>query len=612
VAISSVLLVATAFGLTIWRYEHAQQRGRTALDERGDRMRTEEAAKVFWHERESITEYLVAGEPGVLAEVRSLQAEFRRLTEGVADVDEIEGFALAQVRVANGRLLREFEFQRNERADIRAHDLGAHHVLIETLQPFEEAVLRPLRDLSNINLQREQAASSDAASASSQAFRVAFLGAIIALGAGLGFAIYAARLLRHVTRQTRALERTLAEREQAHQALEERESELRQAQKMEAVGRLAGGVAHDFNNILQSITGYSDLASNEVGPDQPDLRDYIDQVKAAATLATALTGKLLAFSHQQVVQPRVLDMSEVVEDLAAMLRPLLGERVELVLDLDLSGTAVEADPGQLEQIVMNLVINARDAMPAGGRVTITVGPLDLTGGTGSPPVPPGRYIKLSVSDTGTGMDEETMSRAFDPFFTTKGLGEGTGLGLATVHGIVTQSGGDMRITSAMGEGTTFNIWLPAAEAAHQATSTRSTQASPGRETVLVVEDVEVVRSLLRKILEDKGYEVITANGGAEALESVRTLIRPVDLLLTDMVMPGMGGRDLCKELHVLYPELRVIYMSGHTQDAALHHEAEAGEVDFLQKPFSVNTLIETVRRVLDRPTDGAIEIPSAA
>ncbi len=308
---------------------------------------------------------------------------------------------------------------------------------------------------------------------------------------------------------------------------------------------------------------------------------------------------MLAFSHQQVVQPRVLDLSEVVEDLAAMLRPLLGERIELVLELDMSGTAVEADPGQLEQIVMNLVINARDAMPDGGLVTIAVDTLDLTGVSG---VAPGPYIHLSVSDTGTGMDEETMSRAFDPFFTTKQLGEGTGLGLATVHGIVTQSGGDMQVTSAVGEGTTFNLYLPAAEAAHQPTSKPTTQASPGRETVLVVEDMEVVRSLVRKILERKGYEVVTANSGADALASVSALTRPVDLVLTDMVMPGMSGRDLCQELHVLYPELRVIYMSGHTQDAALHHEAETGQVDFLQKPFSVDTLVETVRQVLDRPT----------
>ncbi len=608
-AISSVVLVATAFGLTIWRYEHAQQSRKTALSERGDRLRAEEAAKVFWQGREAINEYLITGEPDVLAEIRSLQTEFRRVTERAAEEDEIQGTGLTQVRIANGALLREFEFQLVERSEKKAHAIGGHDVIIDALQPFEHAVLRPLRDLNDTNLARERAASRDAASASSQARRVAFLGALLALGAGLGFAIYAAQLLRHETRQARALKQTLAEREQAHKALEERELELRQAQKMEAVGRLAGGVAHDFNNILQSITGYSDLASSEVAPDQPDLRDYIDQVKAAATLATALTGKLLAFSHQQVVQPRVLDLSEVVEDLAAMLRPLLGERIELVLELDPSGTAVEADPGQLEQIVMNLVINARDAMPDGGRVTIAVGTLDLTGVNG---VASGPYIHLSVSDTGTGMDEETMSRAFDPFFTTKQLGEGTGLGLATVHGIVTQSGGDMQITSALGEGTTFNLYLPAAEAAHQPTSKPTTQASPGRETVLVVEDMEVVRSLVRKILERKGYEVVTANSGADALESVSALTRPVDLVLTDMVMPGMSGRDLCQELHLVYPELRVIYMSGHTQDAALHHEAETGQVDFLQKPFSVDTLVETVRQVLDRPPTDAIEIPSAA
>jgi signal transduction histidine kinase len=464
VAISSVLLVATAFGLTIWRYEHAQQGGKTALDERGDRKRTEEAAKIFWHGRKAIDEYLITGEADLLAEIRSLQTEFRRVTESVAEEDETQRVALAQVRVANGRLLREFEFQREERAaDIGVRHLGAHLEVMEALRPFEEAVLRPLRDLSDINLYREQAASKDAASASSQARRVALLGAILALGAGLGFAIYASRLLRQVTRQAGALEQTLAEREQAHEALQEREGELRQAQKMEAVGRLAGGVAHDFNNILQSITGYSDLASSEVGPDQDELRHCIDQVKGAATLATALTGKLLAVSRQQVVEPRVVEMSAMVKELAAMLRPLLGKRIELVLDLEPSGGSVEADPGQLEQVVMNLVINARDAMPDGGRVTISVATLELTELNGSPSA--GRYVQLAISDTGTGMDEETISRAFDPFFTTKELGAGTGLGLATVHGIVTQSGGDMQVTSALGEGTTFSIYLPASDAA---------------------------------------------------------------------------------------------------------------------------------------------------
>jgi PAS domain S-box-containing protein len=383
----------------------------------------------------------------------------------------------------------------------------------------------------------------------------------------------------------------------------ELELQLRQAQKMEAVGRLAGGVAHDFNNILLTITGYSDLASADVRPDQHELRHSIDQVKSAAALAAVLTGKLLAFSRQQVVQPRVVDMSALVEELAPMLRSLLGETVELVLDMEPSGATVEADPGQLEQVVLNLAVNARDAMPDGGQVTISVAAVEVTEPNGSPPVP-GRYVRLAFSDTGTGMDEETISFAIDPFFTTKELGEGTGLGLATVHGIVMRGGGDMQITSALGEGTTFSIYLPRTDAAHHEPSQERPQA-PGSETILLVEDLQAVREVLRKILERNGYEVITAKNGADAIESVATRARPVDLLLTDMVMPGMSGRDLSKELVALYPGLRVIYMSGYTQDAALHEEAEAGQVDFLQKPFSAATLVNTAREVLDRAENGS-------
>lgn len=382
------------------------------------------------------------------------------------------------------------------------------------------------------------------------------------------------------------------------------EQQLRNAQRMETVGRLAGGMAHEFNNILQTITGHSDLASAEVGPEQPELGRNIDQVKAAAGRAAVFTRKLLAFSRQQVVQPRVLDLSEMVEELAAMVRPLLAEGIELILDLE-TRAFLEADPGQLEQVIMNLVINARDAMPDGGQVTITVAALDVTESNGSLPVPPGRYVRLAVSDTGTGMAEATISSAFDPFFTTKEPGEGTGLGLPTVHGIVTQSGGDIQITSAPGKGTTVNIYLPGTDAAHQEpTSERRPQAAVASETVLLVEDLDAVRAVLRKILERNGYEVITASSGAEAIESVRALAKPVDLLITDMVMPGMNGHDLSKELVALYPGLRVIYMSGYTQDAALRHETETGRVDFLQKPFSAATLVDTAREVLDRPASG--------
>ena len=380
------------------------------------------------------------------------------------------------------------------------------------------------------------------------------------------------------------------------------ERQLRHAQRMETVGRLAGGVAHEFNNILQAITGYSELASAQVRPDQPELRRSIDHVKTAAALAAALTSKLLAFSRQQLVQPRVVDLSAMVEELAAMLRPLLGEMIELVLVLEPTGASVEADPGQLEQVVMNLVINARDAMPGGGQVTITVASVDVAKPNGSRPVAPGRYVQLSVSDTGTGMDEETISRAFDPFFTTKEVGEGTGLGLATVHGIVTQNGGDCEITSAPGDGTTFTTYFPRTDAkVHEQVPEGSPNGARGSETVLLVEDLDAVRGVLSKILERNGFEVISASSGAAAIESARALERPVDLLVTDIVMPGMTGHDLSRELVALYPALRVIDMSGHTQDAALQEETEAGRVEFLQKPFSAATFLETARNVLDAP-----------
>ena len=482
VAIVSVVLVAAAFGLSIWRYEEAQHHGREALADRADRLRTEEAAKVFWHERDAMNEYLLTRRPEVLTEIDSVRAEFLRLTAGLTDADPIQVRQLGRLRGANGRLLREFELRRRVRGDI-----GTQLAAIDSLHPFQEVVLLPLRALEAVDLQREQVALTRAASASGQARIVAFLAAILALGAGLGFAIYASRLVRLFTRQADALELTLAEREQAHVALQESEGLLRQSQKMEAVGLLAGGVAHDFNNVLTAITGHNDLARADVRPDQHELRDNLDQVKAAATLAGALTGQLLAFSRKQVVHPRVVEVDALVEELAAMLRPLLGARIELVLELDPSGASVEADPAQLQQVVMNLAINARDAMPDGGRVTIGVAGLELTDPRASPPRLPGSYVQIAVSDTGTGMDEETLSHAFDPFYTTKEEGKGTGLGLATVRGIVTQSGGDIQVTSEPGEGTTFSIFFPRTDTARlepvpERTRARSARhlISPGR------------------------------------------------------------------------------------------------------------------------------------
>jgi signal transduction histidine kinase/ActR/RegA family two-component response regulator len=605
VALSSVLLVAAAFAATIWRYEHSQRLGRSALAEHADRLRVEQAAKIFWHEREAINEYLITKEPAVLREIEHLRVEFLRLTEGLDRGKKVEARLVTLARTANGRLLLEFEMSRG----IGQKDTGANLRAIEALHPFEEAVLRPLRILNASGVRTGQARSSAASAASGQARVVAVLGAILALGAGLGFAAYAALLVRHVARQAGQLERTLAEREQAHAALHDRDRELRQTQKMEAVGRLAAGVAHDFNNILLAVTGYSDLALTEVEAEQHGLRSYIEQVKAAATRAATLTKQLLAFGRQQVAQPQVVDVGALLEDLTAMLRPLLGKTVELVLELEPLGASTEVDPGQLDQVVTNLVLNARDAMPNGGRVTITLATDDLIGGTnGSSRLPPGRYVRLTVADTGTGMDEETLARAFDPFFTTKELGKGTGLGLATVHGIITQSGGDIEIASAHGEGTTFTIHLPHAEAGPAEPARQSgPKAEPGSETILLVEDDNVARSLLCEILEHYGYDVVTADSGTEAIDLMTDLNRQVHLLITDIVMPGLSGRDLSDHLKTINPELRAIYMSGYTQDARLYREAEAGQIDFLQKPFSPTTLAETARKVLDRPTDAAPE-----
>jgi signal transduction histidine kinase len=460
VAILSIALVAAAFGLTFWRYEDAQQHGRAALDDRADRLETEEAANVFSQQRDAMDEYLITGQPNDLAKVASLQAEFFQRTAGLAEGEtSSQARALTRLRTANRSLLKAFARLRVHRANVDGR-LAA----LAALHPLEDAVLRPLAAFSAGDLVREQAQSRDAESASQQARLVALLGAMLALGAGLGFAVYAIRLFQQVTRQARALERTLVEREQAHAALQESESQLLKAQKMEAVGRLAGGVAHDFNNILTAITGYNDLARAEVRPDQHALRENIDQVKSAASVAGALTGQLLAFSRDQVVQTRVVEVNAIVEELAAMLRPLLGATIELVLEPDPTGATVEADPVQLQQVVMNLAINARDAMTDGGSVTISVAALDLSDTKGSLSRPPGRYVRIAVTDTGTGMDAETLARAFDPFFTTKEKGKGTGLGLATVHGIVAQGGGDIQVASEPGEGTTFSICLPRADA----------------------------------------------------------------------------------------------------------------------------------------------------
>jgi len=379
------------------------------------------------------------------------------------------------------------------------------------------------------------------------------------------------------------------------------EDRLRQSQKMEAVGKLAGGIAHDFNNLLTAITGYTDLLYLRL-PGDIGKRE-LNEIRKASDRAASLTRQLLAFSRQQVLQPKVIDVNEVVGNLSGMLARLIGEDVELVASLDREVGRVKADPFQLEQVLMNLAVNARDAMPRGGKLTIETANviLDETYTRGHPDVKPGPYVMIAVSDTGVGMDSETRSRIFEPFFTTKALGKGTGLGLSTVYGIVKQSQGHMWVYSEPGQGATFKVYLPLhAEGEEPPVVAPPARVVPrGWETILAVEDEESLLNLVAEILKDAGYNVLSAHGPKEALRVLLEHRDGIHLLLTDVVMPGMSGRILADQVTRDRPGIRVLYMSGYTDNAIVHHGVLDPGVTFLQKPFTPDALIKKVREVLD-------------
>ena len=382
------------------------------------------------------------------------------------------------------------------------------------------------------------------------------------------------------------------------------QQQLVQAQKMEAVGRLAGGIAHDFNNLLTVISSYSDLLLEDLARDDPR-RDDVEQVRKAAEGAAALTRQLLAFSRQQVLQPRVVSLNVVVGDLRKMLQRVIGEDVDFATILAPDLRAVKADVGQIEQVLMNLAVNARDAMPTGGKLTVetTNVELDTDYTRTHHAAAAGHFVMLAVTDTGTGMDEATQAKIFEPFFTTKGPGKGTGLGLATVYGIVKQSGGFVWVYSEVGHGTSFKIYLPqVAEAAdaHRAQAPAPTM-SRGTETVLVVEDAPAVRAVTRQVLERQGYTVIEAAGGDAALQLAAAHAGPIHLLLTDVVMPGLSGRQVAERLAIRRPEMRVLYASGYTDDSIVRHGILEEGIAYLQKPFTPESLARKVRTVLDAP-----------
>ncbi|HEX8851011.1 MAG TPA: ATP-binding protein [Gemmatimonadaceae bacterium] len=395
-----------------------------------------------------------------------------------------------------------------------------------------------------------------------------------------------------LAQSNRILTHQIRERERAEQTLRERDEQLRQSQKLEAIGTLAGGVAHDFNNLLTVISGFTQLALIQAAQGRA-AQDDLRQVAGAADRASHLTRQLLAFGRKQVLQPRVLDLAEVVAGIEPMLRRLIGEHIELRTEHARPAARVHADPGQLEQVIVNLAVNARDAMPNGGVLTIAT---EHGGGADS------GLVRLVVRDTGTGMSEATRARIFEPFFTTKEPGKGTGLGLSTVYGIVAQSGGRIEVESALGAGTTFAVMLPAGESAAPAERNEATASPPprGTETVLLVEDEATVRDLAERALRTQGYAVLVAENGAAALDIARGVPGVIDLLVTDVVMPGMSGPMLVTRLAALHPAIRVLYVSGYADDTIASYRLDPTSA-FLAKPFTPVSLAWKVREVLDAP-----------
>jgi signal transduction histidine kinase/ActR/RegA family two-component response regulator len=412
------------------------------------------------------------------------------------------------------------------------------------------------------------------------------------------------RLVPSVQRALRELN-DRAERKRAEEALRQSEKQFRQSQKMEAVGRLAGAIAHDFNNLLTVIVGYSQILSTELGPQHP-LRGKVDETLKAGERAAMLIRQLLTFSSKQSLDPKVLSLNTAVTSLESLLRRLIGEDIQLVCNLDPTKGRLRADQAQLEQVLVNLVVNARDAMPKGGTLTIETAQVELTR---SPvyhltPLPPGPYVQLAVSDTGCGMDRKTQSHIFEPFFTTKGEGKGSGLGLSTVYGIVTQCGGAIDVTSRVGHGTRFDLYFPSVESDILTTAPPqpSGQTQRGTETILLVEDEPSVRVLVRDELQKLGYRVIEAKNGVEACLLATQQAGSLQLLMTDVVMPGMGGRELAQHLSVIKPDLRTLYISGYMDDVGIMAGQEEGMSSFLQKPFTPEVLARAVRNLLDAST----------
>jgi two-component system cell cycle sensor histidine kinase/response regulator CckA len=411
----------------------------------------------------------------------------------------------------------------------------------------------------------------------------------------------------------RSIVEDITERRRTEEALRKSEEQLRQWQRVEAIGRLAGGVAHDFNNLLMTIKGCSELLLGAFDRRDPR-REEVEEILKAADRATALTRQLLAFGRRQVLQPQILDLNAVVMNMDKMLRRLIGEDIQLITSLEPEVWSVKVDPGMIEQVVMNLAVNSRDAMPSGGKLTIETTNVihDEEYASHHVSVKPGYYVMLAISDTGCGMDKETQSHLFEPFFTTKDTGKGSGLGLSTVYGIIKQSGGNIWAYSEPGLGTTFKIYLPRVERAAKGYKPRlkpkEVGAPGGTETILLVEDEEAVRTMVSKILQNKGYTVLEARHGNEAIEVSERYEGSINLMVTDVIMPQMSGRELAERMAPMRPEMHVLYMSGYPDNTIVQHGVLEPGTAFLQKPFTINALELKVREILDGARKGGREI----
>ncbi|NQU15194.1 MAG: PAS domain S-box protein [Desulfobacteraceae bacterium] len=400
----------------------------------------------------------------------------------------------------------------------------------------------------------------------------------------------------------RGIMRDVTQRKNAEEEKRKLEAQFLHSQKMEAVGRLAGGIAHDFNNLLTTIIGYSSLMMMRMGKDNPLYGD-VGQIKRSGERGADLIRQLLAFSRRQIIQPVVLDLNSVIRDIEKMLRHLIGEDIEVMTTPGPDLWKVGLDPGQIEQVIMNLAVNAKDAMPLGGKLTIETVNVDLDDGYARNhgiELTPGPHVMFAISDTGTGMDKESQSHIFEPFFTTKETGKGTGLGLSTVYGIVKQNHGFIWVYSEPGKGTTFKLYFPRAEKGEiKRRKKASAIRARGSETILVVEDDQSVRELAANLLSDYGYTVLQAGTGQEALDVLSEHEGEVHLLLIDVVLPGMSGRALAEGLTSRFPHTKVLYMSGYTENVIVHHGVLEKGIEFIQKPFSPESLARKVREVLD-------------